>query len=226
MMSPREELLAELDHLATVEHALCVEYLFLDCALVDRGPGINLALGTMFQLRRVNEALVMAGQSGNMSRAAQVRGIPPLAFAPLDASQLDGVLGRESAIAAAVDARYAIAGSLLSLVADLDPGLRDRIDGVVDSGAGHAAEFISFRESLAGRPPAEYLRPVREPADDSDTTLRSISQGGYRLIIQLLQEQFAGPGGLTMLALARDAMRTLDGILFLLAERNLLPLFD
>jgi hypothetical protein len=44
-VSPREELLDELDHLATVEHALCVEYLFLDCALVDRGPAFNLALG-------------------------------------------------------------------------------------------------------------------------------------------------------------------------------------
>ncbi len=96
-MSPWEELLDELDHLATVEHALCVEYLFLDCALVDRGPGFNLALSAMFQLRRVNDAQVTAGRGGNMTRAAQVRGTPPVTFAPLVASQLVGMLDRESA---------------------------------------------------------------------------------------------------------------------------------
>jgi hypothetical protein len=212
--------------LATVEHALCVEYLFLDCVLVDRGPGIDLAFASMFQLRRLNDTLATAGQAGNMTRAAQVRGTPPVAFAPLDAGQLDGVLERESKIAAAVDARYAVAGSLLGSAADLDPGLRDQIAGLVESGAGHAAAFTSFRESLDGRPPAEYLRQVREPADEGDATLQSISLRQYGLIVALLEQHFAAPDGLTMLALARDAMRTHQGILFLLAERNLLPLFD
>lgn len=225
-MSPLAELLDELDHLATVEHALCVEYLFLDCALVDRGPGVNLALTAMFQLRRVNEALVMAGQAGNMTRAAQVRWTPPVAFAPLDATQLVGVLEREYAIASAVDRRYAVAGSLLDAATELDPDLRDRIAGALEGGTGHADAFTSFREPLDGRPPAEYLRPVREPEGDGETTLQTVSLRQYGLIVRLLEEHFAVADELTMLALAKDAMTTLDGILLLLAERNLLPRFD
>jgi hypothetical protein len=223
-MTPREKLLDELDHLATVEHALCVEYLFLDCALAERGSGENLALAAMSQLRQLNDALVLAGQPGNMTRAAQVRGTPPVAFAPLDASQLDGVLDREYTIAAAVDARYAVAVGLLASVADLDPELRDRIAATIASGAGHVAAFVSFRDSLAGLP---FLRPVREPADEVESTMRSMSQREYGLIVQLLENHFAGAADdLTLLALARTAMRTLDDILTLLAERDLLPLFD
>jgi hypothetical protein len=225
-MSPREELLDELDHLATVEHALCVEYLFLDCALVDRGPAFNLALGAMFQLRRLNDVLVTPGQAGNLSRAPEVRGTPPVAFAPLDASQLDGMLDREYAIAAAVDRRYAVASTLLDAVPDLDPDLREQIASVLEGGTGHAAEFTSFREPLDGRSPSEYLRPVHDPASDDETTLQSISEREYRLIVGLLAEHFAGLNGLTLLALARDAMRTLGDIHSLLVERNLLPLFD
>ena len=221
-MTPREKLLDELDHLATVEHALCVEYLFLDCALVNRGPGFNLSLSAMFQLRRLNDALVMAGQPGNLTRATQVRGTPPVAFAPLDETQLDGLLEREYAIALAVDARYAVATSLLAAVDDLDPDLHGRVTSAIEGGGGHAAAFASLRDEL----PEEYLRPVREPVDESDDTLRLLSLREYGLIVRLLEEHFAAPEALTMLALAKDAMRSLDGVMFLLAERNLLPRFD
>jgi hypothetical protein len=222
-MSPREQLFDELDHLATVEHALCVEYLLLDCALVDRGPGFNLALTAMFQLRMLNDALVAAGQAGDLARATEVRGTPPTVFAPLVAGQLDGILDREYAIAVAVDARYAIAGSLLGYVPDLEPELRDLIIRAVDAGVGHAAAVTSLREKLS---PTDYLRPVREPAGDVEETLQSVSLREYRLIVRLLEEHFAGSEELTMLVLAKDAMTTLQGILFLLTERNLLPLFD
>jgi hypothetical protein len=178
----------------------------------------------MFQLRRLNDVLVTAGQAGNMNRAAEVRGTPPVAFAPLDASQLDRRLDRGYAIAAAVDRRYTVASTLLDAVADLDPDLRDSIAGALEGGTGHAAELTSFREPLDGRPPAEYLRPVHAPASDDETTLQSVSQREYRLIVGLLAEHFAGLNGLTLLALARDAMRTLGDSL--LAERDLLPLFD
>lgn len=225
-MSPREELFDELDHLATVEHALCVEYLLLDCALVDRGPGFNLALTAMFQLRMLNDALVAAGQAGNMARATEVRGTPPTAFAPLVAGALDGILDRESAIAVAVDARYAVAGSLLGSVPELEPELRDLITRALDGGVGHAAAIASLREALDGLSPADYLRPVREPAGEVAETLQSVSLREYRLIVRLLEEHFAGSEELTMLALAKDAMSALQGILFLLTERNLLPLFD
>ncbi|MGH3879363.1 MAG: hypothetical protein ACRDSK_20235 [Actinophytocola sp.] len=221
-MTPLAKLLDELDHLATVEHALCVEYLFLDCALVERGPGINLAMASMYPLRRLNEALVAAGGASNLTPAAQVRGTPPVAFAPLDATQLDGLLAREYAIAQAVDARYAVVGSLLASVTDLDPDLHSQLTGAIEDGGGHAAAFASLRDEL----PEKFLRPVREPVDEADDTLRSLSLGSYGLIVRLLEEHFAVPGGLNMLALARDAMTTLRGVMFLLAERNLLPRFD
>lgn len=214
------ELLDELDHLATVEHALCVQYLFLDCALVEPGSGGNLALTAMFQIRQVNDVLVTAGLAGNLARAEAVRGTPPVPFPPLTVGGLD--LDQQGAIAVAVDRRYATARALLDSDPDVKADLRDRIAAVLDAGSGRAAAFESFRESL----PANYLRPVREPADDVETTLQSIGLREYSLIVQLLQEHFAGPTGLTLLALARDAMRTLQEIFFLLTERDLLPRFD
>jgi hypothetical protein len=221
-MTPLAKLLDELDHLATVEHALCVEYLFLDCALVDRGAGINLAMAPMSRIRRLNEALVAAGGTSNPTRAAEVRGTPPVAFAPLDASQFDGLLAREYAIARAVDARYAVAASLLADVTGLDPDPHSQLAGTIEDGGGHAAAFASFRDEL----PERFLRPVREPVDEADDTLRSLSLGSYGLIVRLLEAHFAVPGELDMLALARDAMTSLRGVMFLLAERNLLPRFD
>jgi len=220
-MTPLAKLLDELDHLATVEHALCVEYLFLDCALVGRGAGINLAMASMYPFRRLNEALAAAGGTSNLTRAAQVRGTPPVAFAPLDATQFDGLLAREYAIAQAVDARYAVAASLLAEVTGLDPDLHSQLAGAIEGG-GHAAAFASLRDEL----PERFLRPVREPVDEADDTLRSLSLGSYGLIVRLLEEHFAEPCKLNMLTLAKDEMTTLRGVLFLLAERNLLPRFD
>jgi hypothetical protein len=221
-MTPLAKLLDELDHLARVEHALCVEYLFLDCALVDRGPAINLAMATMPRLRQLNEGLVKAGGTANLTPATEVRGTPPVAFAPLDATQFDGLLEREHAIAQAVDRRYAVAATLLASVDDLDPELHSRLSGAIEGGDGHASAFASFRDEL----PEEYLRPVREPVDDSDDILRMLSLGEHGLIVRLLEQHFATPDELDMLTLAKDAMTTLRGILFLLAERNLLPRFD
>src|SRR5215216_3165486 len=73
-----EQFIAQLDELATVEHALCVEYLSVHCALGhDRDPGpdasaheqavhhaaraaMNLAMDEMRHLHGVNRALVAA----------------------------------------------------------------------------------------------------------------------------------------------------------------------
>jgi len=219
-MPASDELLDELDHLATVEHALCVQYLFLDCALVEPGSAFNLALTAMSQIRQVNDVLVTAGLTGNLARAEAVRATPPVPFAPLVAGGID--LARQSLIAVAVDRRYATARALLDSDPAVDSDLRDRIAGALDGGAGHAAAFESLRESL----PEVYLRRVREPADEGETTLRSIGLREYNLIVQLLQEHFTGANGLTLLAIARDAMRTLQEVFFLLTERDLLPRFD
>jgi len=124
-MLTREQVLDELGDLAAVAHALCVEYLFMECAL-GHGAGSaagppppqaaeaaaaahSLAVGQMRRLRAINHLLTLAGRDAELGRAAELRLPAPaaaIAFAPLTAAQLDGMLDREYAMATAVDARY------------------------------------------------------------------------------------------------------------------------
>src|SRR4051794_26898513 len=70
----------------------------------------SLAVGQMRRLRAINHLLTFAGRDAELGRAIELRQPAPaaaIAFAPLTAAQLDGMLDREYALATAVDARYA-----------------------------------------------------------------------------------------------------------------------
>jgi hypothetical protein len=87
----REQVLDELELLATVEHALVVGYLSVCCALGHdlepaeggatteqgreaAGAASALAVGEMFHVRRVNDRLVDAGRSAQLGRADSIPG--------------------------------------------------------------------------------------------------------------------------------------------------------
>jgi hypothetical protein len=116
----REQVLHELDFLATVEHALIVEYLSVQCALghdlaAEQGGATtealrglaadlgNLAVEQMRHFKSVNRVLVDGGRSVQMERAASISGIP---LGPPSAAQLERLVEREDSIARAVDERY------------------------------------------------------------------------------------------------------------------------
>lgn len=121
----REQVLDELEFLATVEHALVVEYLSVCCALghdltaeeggattdqgrAAAGAAAVLAQGEMFHLKRINEALVNAGRSVRLGRAASISSAAgaELPLGPPDPVQLEHLLEHEKVIASAVDERY------------------------------------------------------------------------------------------------------------------------
>jgi hypothetical protein len=244
-MLTREEVLDELATLSTVEHALCVEYLFVACVLghgresaadddaVDTqiadaaSHALNgLAMGEMQLLRSVNETLVRAGRRPSLGRATSVSGDPAaISFPPFTAAGLDGRLERGYAIAGAVDARYARLPSTLEAVVDPATGEDPLADlgTIVGNGSGHAAEFAGLQKMLAGLTEAQYLRVRRDqPADDLERALRHDADDHYQRILASLRAAFAELSGVGE---ALGIMFGLGELHIQLVNRGLLPAF-
>lgn len=138
----REQVLDELAFLATVEHALIVEYLSVYCALgydLDAGEGgattqqcsdaattaSSLAQGEMFHLRGVTLGLLAAGeQPAQMGRAASISSasVADTPLGPPSVPQRQQLVARGQAIASAVDERY----TRLAPAVTSSPGVRRR----------------------------------------------------------------------------------------------------
>jgi hypothetical protein len=82
--------------------------------------------------------------------------------------------------------------------------------------SGHAAAFAVITDPLASLAPGDYLRATAG-------TGPTASSSAYRLIIDVLKDQFATAG--TFSSLAVSAMRVMDDTNRLLAQRGLLPPF-
>ena len=232
----RAEVLSELEFLATVEHALIVEYLTVQCALghnldPDEGGGTGggrdaadaasgLAGGEMTRFREVCDALVRAGHFAPLERAASIAiddTHPEISLAPPSAAQLERLVEREEAIAKAVDARYA------RLVPDVasDDDLRPLVHG----GQTHADAVATLRAALGALAPADFLRATRRDTNDAfEQRLLDLSTRSYRLVVAVLEQRFA-PQSTLPASLPVDAMRALDGVNRLLVQRGLLPPF-
>lgn len=242
------QVLDELELLATVEHALIVEYLSVHCALghdleaeeggptTDQGSqasaaAASLAQGEMFRLKDVNRALVAAGRSAQLGRAASVAA-PSGTTIPLDPpsrAQLERLRRREDDIAAAVDARYQWLRPAVTSGAGFDNSLLTTIRSVVDDGTTHAAALASLRDALGDVAPAFFLRAIRrDPNDAFEQRLLDVSDRGYQSIVAALGESFAfddGFAGAGFTQLAVSGMTTLDEVHRLLVQRGLLPPF-
>ena len=243
-MAGVEEILDELEHLSTVEHALCAEYLFLHCALGDdvaqsesptdvdtvvaaaAATAFALADREMRLLRRVNRALSAGERRANIRRATHVRreAQPPLALAPLTAAQLAGFLDREHAVALAVDDRYARLPTPSAPPAGggFDEALLEAIGSAAEDGVKHAAAFGELRSALSGLEPEQYLRATRDaPADDFERGLRQIADDHYRLVLSTLDTGLAHEG--FGVSAAVSAMMRMGEAHSTLVARGLLP---
>jgi hypothetical protein len=240
----REQVLDELDVLATVEHALIVEYLSVGCALGHdmeaekggatttqgrnaAGAASSLAMGQMFHLKGINRGLVDAGRSVQLGRASSISG-DSIAEIPLDPpshAQLERLLEREEAIASAVDERYTRLRPAVTSDPVFEGDLLDELRFIiVDDGPTHAAAVATLRDSLGDLAPAEFLRATRrEPTDTFEGRLLDVSDRSYRLIQAALQEHFASQHSFRGLAIS--AMEGLDQINRALVQRGLLPPF-
>lgn len=243
----REQVLDELEFLATVEHALIVEYLSVCCALghnlLEAGEGgpttdegragagvaAGLAMGEMFDLKRVNRGLVSAGRGAQVGRANSIFGDSgeEIALGPPSLAQLRQLVERGHGIAAAVDRRYTRLSPAVTSDPVFDGDVLDEMRQIiVEQGPTHAETFGKLRNALGNAAVADLLRATRrEPADGFEQRLLNVSDRCYGLIVSALREWFARDD-FTFRSLALEAMQSLDEINQALAGRGLLPSFS
>jgi hypothetical protein len=220
--------LDQVARLATVEHALCVEYLRV-AYLLGHGLGkppagaqtaIDMAQVEMSHLHRVNDVLALAGRHPEVGRATGIG--PDIRFEPLGPAEQARLGDREAAIAAAVDAAWAaLRPAVAPEAAVFEGALRDLLDFVLASCTDHAGP-------VAGLTPAIAVRvPGREPADEAERRLQALSDGHYHLVVDMVEASFAHDeqlGG-ELLTRAVADMGALDDVNGVLVRRGLLPPF-
>jgi hypothetical protein len=247
----RDEVLDQLRVLATVEHALIVEYLSVQCALghnlpADEGGGAteelravanlagNLAQDEMRHLRLLHQALADAGHPAQVERAVSIASdsVAEVALGPPSAAQLERLFEREQAIAKAVDERFARLVPAVTTDPVFDGGLLGKMRSVVEHGQRHTQAVEALRP-LWGLEPAAFLRATRrEPRDEFERHLLSVSKRTYNHLVAIVQkwfEEFSEPEPpffSPFQGWAVDTMFTLDEIDSLLVRRGLLPSFE
>ena len=245
----REQVLDQLEVLATIAHALVVEYLSVCCALghdleADDGGATteqgrsaaatasSLALDEMFLLKAVNRALIAAGRPARLDRATSV--VRPsgqeMQLAPPSPQELEGLLEREEEIAAAVDALYVGLEPAVTTDPVFEDDLLDEVRSlVVEQGSHHSAGVASLREAFGDVPPACFLKAMRrDTTDPFEVRLLDVSDRAYATVVTALREAFSQDDGFvagTFRNLAVSAMATLDEVNRLLVHRRLLPPF-
>ncbi len=245
-----DQFLDELEFLATVEHALIVEFLSIQCALghklesteggatTDQGRAAadqagNLALVSMFRLKGINIGLSVAGRAARLDRAT---GIPDpsggeIPLGPPTTAQLETFLRRAEAIAAAIAGRYAELRPAVTTDPVFSAELTEKLQPVVvQDGSTHVAALDELRAVLSGTEPATLLRVTRrEPKDSFEQRLLDLSDRCYHQVLATLRSQFDQPDFFvsgSFRALATSAMLgELDSSLQTLTQRGLLPPF-
>lgn len=246
----RDQVLDELEFLATVEHALIVECLSVCYALgydldaaeggatTDQGRDTAqaasvLAQSEMFHLKNVNSGLIAAGRSAQLGRAPSISSdsVPAIPLDPPSLAQLQQLITRERAIGSAVDERYAKLVPAVTSDPVFDGDVLTELQSViVDQGQKHAAAFTAMTDSLSGLTPDDYLRATRRDGTDAfEGRLLDVSDGNYSLVVRALNYQFGQSADAftpaLFMDLAESAMEALDNINRLLVQRGLLPPF-
>jgi hypothetical protein len=243
-----DQVLDELDFLTTVCHAVLVEALTIQGAagrdlpadqfgpINDQADGLaqvasGIALGEMFRLKRLNDALLAAGRPGETGRATSISSdsVPEISLAPLTPEQFIDIVPRELAIGRAIGERYGRLVPAVTTAPVFSGGLLTQIQGVIEDGQGYPAALAGYRDPLGGVPSGKVVRATRrESADDSEQNLLDTSDRAYRLLVELLGQAFTPPpeGQLgASVQPAIEAMNITDGINSELTRRGLLPPF-
>ncbi|MGH3943280.1 MAG: ferritin-like domain-containing protein [Pseudonocardiaceae bacterium] len=249
----REQILDELDYLATVEHALCVEYLFAHYSLAapmqlppDADPVtrrvfaaaaevFSIAVDEMRHFRWVNEALVLLSRPPNIGRADRIhRQLDrPFTLEPLTPQQLDWFIEVErpsQSVATGVDGMYVRLLTTIDHRPDLFPE-RDRLIHllklIIDEGIDHFQRFSAVKEQLIGLAPEQYLRLLDRPADELTRGLAELSNQNYAVLLGALSATFTlgDRAGGTLLEQSRRAMFSLHETNHVLAARGVAPPF-
>jgi hypothetical protein len=239
-----EQFITQLDELAKVEHALCVEYLSVHCALGhDREPGPdasaheqagrtaaqaaeNLAMGEMRHLHQVNRALVAARGEAQVARAESVGGVT---IGRLGAAELERLADREGGIAAAVDVIYRRLCAVLEAQPTLFAGQTlVEVRSLLGPCPDHSTPLAAVLQPLAGMSPSEYVRarPIDPDPESEEAILVAGSERAYRALVPILGTWFEHEDDLfQMRSIAIDTMESLNAFNEVLSARGVLPPF-
>lgn len=251
----RDQVVTELRYLATVEHALCVEYLYAHyslaapMALPDTGASDDtrrifaaagevfaIAVDEMRHLRWVNEALAMLGEPPELGRAERIgrQFNRPFALAPLTPEQLQWFIDVEApsqAVGQGVDGMYVQLQASVDRQPDRFPEpdrLVHLLKLIIDEGQDHYQRFLSVQRHLSGMAPATYLRDLGDPPPDAaQLGLQRLSDQNYEVLLGALLATFSlgDRAAGALLEQARRAMFNLHEANHLLAGRGARPRF-
>ena len=247
MLTNRDRVLDELEILATVEHALIVEYLSVCCALghdlaaqdggptTDRGrqaasAAADIAFAEMIHFRDINRALVASKRSARLDRASSIEtATGQVSLVPPDEASLQRLLEREATIAKAVDEKFAHLAPAVTSDPVFEGKLLDEWRRViVENGPIHGDALAGLRTALQGLAPAQFLRATRRETNDAfEQRLLDTNDRMYGLVLSVLRGAFdPNPdvaGAFSGMPFA--AMQTMEESNRLLVQRGLLPPF-
>jgi Ferritin-like len=250
----RARAIEELRYLATVEHALCVEYLYAHYSLaapMALPAGADVTLQTVFRaaedvftiavdemrhLRWVNEALALLEQPAELGRATVLgRALQqPFALQPLTPEQLTWFIQVEAPsqqVGTRLDGMYV----RLLLSIEGQPELfpeRERLVAliklIIDEGGDHHRRFLAIEQRLSALAPAAYLRVMTvEPPQPTLRALQDLSDQNYALLLGslALTFSFGDRAGGSLMEQARRAMFNLHETNHYLASQGASPRF-
>jgi hypothetical protein len=246
----RQQVIDELRYLATVEHALCVEYLYAHYSLnaPSRLPetGVTdqirqiftaanevflIAVDEMRHLRWVNEALDLLQEPPLTGRAELVGRAfnRPFELKPLTSDQLQWFIDVEQpsqSIGQGLDGMYVRLLVSIDQQPDAFPE-RERMVHlmklIIDEGEGHYQRFLSVQQQLAGMDSGTYLRSLVDPPAGSQlTSLQALSDENYAVLLGTLQVSLSlgDRAGGILLEQARRAMFNLHETSHYLASQG------
>lgn len=245
-----DQVLGELDFLATVCHAVLVEALTIQGAagrdlpadqfgpVNDQAAGLaqvasSIAMNEMFRLKRINGALLAAGRLGETGRAPSIASasVPEISLAPLTPDQFIDIVPRELEIGRAIGERYARLAPSVTTEPVFSGDLLTELQGVIEDGQRYPVLLAGYRGPLGSVPSGKVVRATRrEAADDSEQNLLDTSDRAYHMLVELLGLAFVPPSesqpqGGSLLPTAIEAMNITDAINTELTRRGLLPPF-
>jgi Ferritin-like len=251
----RDEVVQELRYLATVEHALSVEYLYSHYSLrapmqqpaPDADPVTReifaaayevflVAVDEMRHLRWANEALSLLGQGPSIGRAERLgRELDhPFELRPLTPEQLQWYIDVEApsqAIGEGIDGMYVRLHVSIDRQPDLfpeRPRLVPLIKLIIDEGEAHYERFRAVQRHLSDLQPSQYLRALGVPSPGSqEAVLADHADASYGLLLGTLSVVFAlgDTGAGTLIEQARRLMFNLHETCHRLAHRGVAPRF-
>lgn len=214
----RQEVIDELRYLATVEHALCIEYLYAHYSvnapmrLPDTGVDeqtrrifaaanevFMIAVDEMRHLRWVNEALDLMQQSPSLGRAKFIGRTfnRPFELKRLTPQQLQWFIDVEQPSQVA---GQGLDGMYVRLLASIDrqpeqfperERLLRLVKLIIDEGENHYKRFLSVQQHLVGLSSDYYLRPLENPQPGTQlASLQSLSDQNYSVLLGALQVSF------------------------------------